>query len=188
MPVTVTFSTMVAPPLRAPRAIASVVSIGFVRPSPGIHTAPARSSVRISGHRRPASAGEITSMSTPKHRAIDAPRFSSISRSAVRATLMLPERRKPGGLSGLRFEALVEDGAVPRQAGQVVTGAQLSDETGGMPGGSTGQLAPLQQHDVAPAELRQVVRDAAADDAAADDDDTRVRRDRARHRRTIAHR
>ena len=95
MPVTVTLSMMVAPPWRAPRAIASVVSIGFVRPSPGIHTAPARSSVRISGHRRPASLGEITSMSTPKHRAIDAPRLSSIRRSAVRATLMLPERRNP---------------------------------------------------------------------------------------------
>jgi len=95
IPVTVTFSTMVAPPLRAPFARASVVSIGLVRPSRGIHTAPARSSVRISGHRRPASAGEITSTSTPKHLAIDAPRFSSIIRSFVRATLMLPERRKP---------------------------------------------------------------------------------------------
>src|SRR2546422_6708573 len=74
MPVTVTFSTMVAPPLRAPFARASVVSIGFVRPSRGIHTAPARSSVRISGQRRPASPGEITSTSTPEHFAIDAPK------------------------------------------------------------------------------------------------------------------
>ncbi len=95
MPVTRTFSRMVAPPLRAPRASARVVSIGFVRPSPGIHTAPARSSVRISGQRCPASLGEITWTSTPKHRAIDAPRLSSISRSAVRATLMLPDRRNP---------------------------------------------------------------------------------------------
>ncbi len=84
---------MVTPPSRVPRA--KVVSIGFVRPSRGIHTAPARSSVRISGHRRPASPGEITSMSTPKQRATEAPRLSSISRSAVRATLMLPHRRKP---------------------------------------------------------------------------------------------
>jgi hypothetical protein len=95
MPVTVTFSTMVAPPRRAPRASASVVSIGFVRPSPGIHTAPARSSVRMSGHSLPASSGEMGSTSTPKQRAIEAPRFSSIRRSAVRATLMLPQRRKP---------------------------------------------------------------------------------------------
>ena len=37
----------------------------------------------------------MTSMSTPKQRAMEAPRLSSISRSAVRATLMLPHRRKP---------------------------------------------------------------------------------------------
>jgi hypothetical protein len=49
----------------------------------------------MSGHRRPASRGEITCTSTPKHRAIDAPRFSSTIRSAVRATLTLPERRNP---------------------------------------------------------------------------------------------
>jgi len=56
---------------------------------------PARSSVRISGHRRPASFGEITSTSTPKQRAMELPRLSSISRSGARATLMLPHRRKP---------------------------------------------------------------------------------------------
>ena len=72
-----------------------MVSMGFVRPSRGSHTAPTRSSVRMSGQRRPASDGVITSTSTPKHRAMDAPRFSSCIRSAVRATLMLPGRRKP---------------------------------------------------------------------------------------------
>ena len=69
--------------------------MGFVRPSRGSHSAPTRSSVRRSGQRRPASAGVMTSTSTPKHRAIDAERFSSCIRSAVRATLMLPGRRKP---------------------------------------------------------------------------------------------
>ena len=72
-----------------------MVSMGFVRPSRGIQTAPARSSVRISGQRRPVSRGEISSTFTPKHFAMEAPRLSSIMRSAVRATLMLPERRKP---------------------------------------------------------------------------------------------
>jgi hypothetical protein len=44
-----------------------------------------------------------------------------------------------------------------------------------MPGGATGEISPLEQHHVTPAELRQVIGDAAADDATADDDDARVR-------------
>ena len=40
-------------------------------------------------------AGVTTSTSTPKQRAIEARRFSSCMRSAVRATLTLPGRRKP---------------------------------------------------------------------------------------------
>ena len=39
-----------------------------------------------------------------------------------------------------------------------------------MPSGAAGEAVPLKQHDVAPAELRQVVGDTATDDAAADDD------------------
>ena len=93
--VTAVFSRIVTPPWRAPLARASVVSMGFVRPSRGSHTAPARSSVRRSGQRRPASAGVITSASTSKQRAIDARRASSCMRSALRARLRLPGRRKP---------------------------------------------------------------------------------------------
>jgi hypothetical protein len=37
-----------------------------------------------------------------------------------------------------------------------------------------GQLAPLEEDDIGPAELRQVVQDAGADDAAADDHDLGV--------------
>ena len=169
-----------------PCASASVVSIGFVRPSPGIHTAPARSSVRISGHRRPASAGEITSISTPKQRAIEAPRLSSYQ--ALRRARHADAARaaKARGLARLRLETLVEHGAVAGQAREVVAGAQLADEPRRVPGGAAGQLAPLEQDDVAPAELGQVIGDAAADDAAADDDDARVGGKRGRHRRTIA--
>ena len=50
-------------------------------------------------------------------------------------------------------------------------GPHLADQPGGMPGGAAGELALLEQHDVAPAELGEVVGDARADDAAADDDD-----------------
>ncbi len=48
-PVTLTPSISRAPPARAPRASACVMSAGLALPSPGIHTAPTRSSVRISG-------------------------------------------------------------------------------------------------------------------------------------------
>src|SRR4029450_2286997 len=56
-PVTLTPSTMVAPLMRAPLASEIVRSVGLVFPSPGIHTAPARSSVRRIGAIRAASAG-----------------------------------------------------------------------------------------------------------------------------------
>ncbi len=48
-PVTLTPSSSRAPPARAPRARAWVTSAGLALPSPGIHTAPTRSSVRMSG-------------------------------------------------------------------------------------------------------------------------------------------
>src|SRR5438876_4942017 len=96
-----------------------------------------------------------------------------------------PESR---GLSRLRFELLVEHGAVAREAGEVVAGAELADEARRMPRGAAGEVATLEEHDVAPPELRQVIRDAASDDPASDDDGARVRRNRAGHRRTIAHR
>jgi hypothetical protein len=41
-----------------------------------------------------------------------------------------------------------------------------------MEGGAAGQVGALDEHDVAPAELRQPVEDRAAADAAADHDDS----------------
>jgi hypothetical protein len=61
-----------------------------------------------------------------------------------------------------------------REPRHVVGGAELADETGGVPRRAAGQLPPLEQHDIAPAEARQMVCRAATDDAAADDDDTRL--------------
>ena len=56
---------------------------------------------------------------------------------------------------------------------QIVRRAQLSDETCRVPGRAAGELLPLEQHDVFPAELNEMIGDAAADDATADDDDLR---------------
>ena len=44
-----------------------------------------------------------------------------------------------------------------------------------MPRGPRCELRALQQHHVAPSELREVISDRAADDAAADDHDARLR-------------
>src|SRR5262249_7985445 len=86
----------------------------------------------------------------------------------------LPEA---GRLPGLALEAGVQPGGVLGESGEVVSRAQLADESGGVPGGAAGQLPPLEQQHVAAAAAREMVGDAAADDAAADDDYARVRGD-----------
>ncbi len=52
--------------------------------------------------------------------------------------------------------------------------AQLADEAGGVERRAAGQLVAVEQHDVALAELREVVGDRGAADAAADDHDARA--------------
>jgi hypothetical protein len=89
-PVTRASSTIVAPFMRAPLASDIARSVGLAFPSPGIHTAPARSSVRRIGAMRPASTGETNSNSTPKLRARAIWRRTSFSRSGVTATLSDP--------------------------------------------------------------------------------------------------
>src|SRR5262249_57130990 len=98
-------------------------------------------------------------------------------------TAAAPEAR---GLSGLRFEALVEDGSIAGEPGQVVARAELADEPRRVPGGATGEIATLEQHDLAPPEHGQGVSDATTHHAAPADDDARVRRNRAGHPPTIS--
>jgi len=50
-------------------------------------------------------------------------------------------------------------------------GAELSDETSRMPCRARRQLLPLEQNDIGEAAKRQVIGEAAADDAAANDHD-----------------
>src|SRR5688572_17627855 len=85
----------------------------------------------------------------------------------VHAAALLPAGREPGFLLERRIEA----DAVLAHARHRTVGAHLPDEPGGMPGGAAGELALLEQHDVAHAELGEVVGDARPDNAAARDDD-----------------
>src|SRR5579885_2310143 len=161
---------MRTPPARAPFASAWQRSAGFALPSPGSQTAARRSSVRISGQSRPASAGEISSISTPKLRARATVRLSSTTRAGVLdidAAAGLPT----GGLAGLRLERAVELDAVAAHAGHGAGGPHLADQARRVPGRAARDPALLQHQHVALAELRQVIGEAASDDAAADDDD-----------------
>jgi hypothetical protein len=71
----------------------------------------------------------------------------------------------------LRGQAVVELDRVLHQAGQVLLGAELPHQAGGVPGRALGDLSLLQQQHVRLAPLGQVIGDRAADGAAADDDD-----------------
>ena len=71
-------------------------------------------------------------------------------------------------LPGLRLELLVEVDRVLVQLADAVAHVEERQQAGGVPGGACGELGLLDQHDVGPAELRQMVEHAAADDAAAD--------------------
>src|SRR5690606_12038567 len=56
------------------------------------------------------------------------------------------------------------------QPRHILRAAQLADKPRRMPGGAAGKLLALKQHDIRPAEFRQMVGDRAAGNAAADDD------------------
>ena len=83
--------------------------------------------------------------------------------------------QEAGRLAGLRFQAGIEARRILRELGQIGGRAQLADEAGGVPGRAAGQALALQQHDVALAELGQMIGDRGADHPAADDDDFGVR-------------
>ena len=98
--------------------------------------------------RRPAP-GEMNSKSMPKLLARAICRLSSISRSGVlrdvEAAALLPAGRQ----SGLRLERRIELDAVAAHARRVARRAHLADQAGRVPGRAAGELALLEQHDVA---------------------------------------
>ena len=77
---------------------------------------------------------------------------------------------EPGGVTGLLLEAFVKVAGVAAQEQRgLVRHPRRGDQPGGVPGGACGEFMLLEQHDVGPAQVRQVVGDAAAGHAATDD-------------------
>ena len=72
------------------------------------------------------------------------------------------------GLAGDRLDLLVEADGIGLQLGDVGVAVQRVEAARRMPGRARGQLAPLDQHHVAPAGLGEMIEHRAADDAAAD--------------------
>src|SRR5262249_6400895 len=72
------------------------------------------------------------------------------------------------GLPGDPLQLLVEIDRVLLQSGDVRIAIESVHAAGGVPGGSTGELAALDQQHIFPAGLRQVIQDARADHPAAD--------------------
>ena len=74
-------------------------------------------------------------------------------------------------LAGDPLDLLVQLDRVLLEPGDVRVAVERVHPARGVPGRAGRQLAPLQQDDVGPARLREVVQDAGADDAPTDDDD-----------------
>ncbi len=89
----------------------------------------------------------------------------------------VPDRAEPGRVPGLCLQPRVQVARVAaEEQGGLVGHPGRGDQPGGVPGGPGGELVLLDQHDVGPAEVGQVVGDAAAGHPAADDDGPRPAR------------
>src|SRR5439155_26199439 len=75
-------------------------------------------------------------------------------------------------VAGFLFQTGVKLDAVFIDFGHAVRRAKTADQPGAVPRGAASQLFLLQQHNLLPAQLRKVVRDAATDDTATDNDDS----------------
>ena len=95
--------------------------------------------------------------------------LNSSMRPWVRATEMLPVRLKPSLDARLLGDSVVEVDAVAGDVDERPGVAQLGDEPGCVPGRAAGDVPALQQHNVLPAQLRQMVSRAATSHAAAND-------------------
>ena len=89
---------------------------------------------------------------------------AGLRRRQPQAAQLVPARV----LAGLVLEVGVEAHRVLHHLGQADRRAELADQAGRVPGGAVREAVLLDQHDVAPAQLGEVVEDAAAADPAAD--------------------
>ena len=170
MPVTRVMVAISAPRLRAPAASAIVRSVGLSQPSVGSHTAPRTSGgveqavealERVLGRdelegqaERLGPAGLAGQLLHP----LD-------GRGQAQRAHLVPS----GVVPGLGGQPAVEVGAVHHHPGQRDAAAELADQPGRVERRARGQLVPLHQHDVVPAQQRQVVGDAGPAHAATDD-------------------
>ena len=81
-----------------------------------------------------------------------------------------PDRPEPGRLPGLLLDLGEEVARVDEELREALVRAHGPDEARRVPGGPAREALPLEEEHVAPAELREVVGGARADDPAADDD------------------
>ena len=125
------------------------------------------SSCASAGRRRSRSAGRRSSPSRP---GAGSPRTGPATTPAAgrRARASRDPCRSLGQLG-------VEADGVLHHLRQADGRAQLADQAGRVPRRAVGQVVLLDQHDVRPAQLGEVVEDAAAADAAADDNSSGLR-------------
>ena len=110
-------------------------------------------------------------------------RRNSVQRSSLQARRRQPVCAPAGGEAGLGLQPLVEADGITQHLGDGGGGAQLSDQTGGVPCGPAGQLAALDENDVGLVIAGEMISRGTADDATADDDDFGRRRQRRGHAR-----
>jgi hypothetical protein len=85
------------------------------------------------------------------------------------------DRLEADGLARLLFQRPVKRHRGPVELADGVAHVEQRQEAGGMPGRAGGELLPLEEDDVAPAELRELVERGDPDHAAADHDHARMR-------------
>ena len=127
----------------------------------GSHEAPITPSVDHQREPSRASSAEISSSGSPNVFAQPAWRRVSSQRSR-RAGQPDAAALGPAGVELAAAELPVELDRVHHHPRQRHRGAQLADEAGGVERRAAGELRALEQHDVAPAQLGQVVGDRAA--------------------------
>ena len=169
MATTLVCGRIVAPRLRAPAASAWARPLGSSQPSVGRWTAPSTPSVDISGNSAFASSGPMSSSGSPNVLAQPACRRSSSRRSGLDASRSEPtschDGSTPVSAASRRY----------RSAPYIIIRVRVTelrswpDEAGGMERRAARQLRPIDEHDVAPAELGEVIRDRGAAHPTADD-------------------
>src|SRR5690606_35424542 len=156
-PVTLVCSKILTPAVRAPLASAKAMLAGSALPSFGRNTPPFTSSQfsRGIGLSNLGRRQELHLQSEGLgHRGSALEFLQALVRQghAQRAALA-----KAGFLARLGAQIYVEFSRILCEPSQVESGSELPDQTGRVPGGTARQLLSLQQNDIGPAELGEVI-------------------------------